>query len=511
MRVRSRSSSLCKRQRRKAMVRPRGRLRARRRRSCAAMARSPQEDRAPAARAHAAKQRPDARARRRRGARAPAAGRGCARRIRPARACRCSSSASATCSASRWRPSACSWASCCMAGWAGGQRRPRASRWRSAGCWAERACWRRPRSSSAAPSCCCARSCRPCGRCVPARVPVRRLTLALAAGMLGAELGPARARRLDLGAPAEPRRHPRRGALRLAHRLVQNVGVDILVVFLLLAGLLLLTGASLAGVIRATGNRPDGHHADGAQPRSPALPPGARRAAAQRPRVPPSSRPSPSRRADRAGHARGGAVARLDEHEESQPARARGRGRRDGLRRRTSRRRQAKRRPRGEDGEERRGDRGRRPRRPRRAHPAGPAARRRSPTTPISSGSCPSGRALLTRSTSEQTRPDTAGQERTAAQPGRGARALRRAGEGDRHRRRPAHHPLRAAPGARHQGRRRSPSSRTTSPTRWRRPTSASWRRSPASRRSASRCPTPSARWSASATSSRSRRRTGRR
>ena len=33
-------------------------------------------------------------------------------------------------------------------------------------------------------------------------------------------------------------------------------------------------------------------------------------------------------------------------------------------------------------------------------------------------------------------------------------------------------------------------SSRTTSPTRWPRPTSASWRRSPASRRSASRSPT---------------------
>ncbi len=49
---------------------------------------------------------------------------------------------------------------------------------------------------------------------------------------------------------------------------------------------------------------------------------------------------------------------------------------------------------------------------------------------------------LLTRSTGEQSRPDTAGQERTRDQPGRGARALRRAGEGDRDRRRAAHHPL---------------------------------------------------------------------
>jgi len=38
-----------------------------------------------------------------------------------------------------------------------------------------------------------------------------------------------------------------------SHRLVQNVGVDILVVFLFLVGVILLTGASLASAIRATG------------------------------------------------------------------------------------------------------------------------------------------------------------------------------------------------------------------------------------------------------------------
>jgi S-DNA-T family DNA segregation ATPase FtsK/SpoIIIE len=38
------------------------------------------------------------------------------------------------------------------------------------------------------------------------------------------------------------------------HRLVQQVGVDILVVFLLVVGLILLTGASLAAVLRATGS-----------------------------------------------------------------------------------------------------------------------------------------------------------------------------------------------------------------------------------------------------------------
>ena len=39
-----------------------------------------------------------------------------------------------------------------------------------------------------------------------------------------------------------------------SHRLVQNVGVDILVIFLFLVGVTLLTGASLASAIRATGN-----------------------------------------------------------------------------------------------------------------------------------------------------------------------------------------------------------------------------------------------------------------
>jgi S-DNA-T family DNA segregation ATPase FtsK/SpoIIIE len=39
-----------------------------------------------------------------------------------------------------------------------------------------------------------------------------------------------------------------------SHRLVQSVGVDILVVFLFLVGVILMTGASLASAIRATGN-----------------------------------------------------------------------------------------------------------------------------------------------------------------------------------------------------------------------------------------------------------------
>jgi S-DNA-T family DNA segregation ATPase FtsK/SpoIIIE len=41
---------------------------------------------------------------------------------------------------------------------------------------------------------------------------------------------------------------------QIAHRLFQDVGVDILVVFLMLTGVILLTGASLASIIRATGS-----------------------------------------------------------------------------------------------------------------------------------------------------------------------------------------------------------------------------------------------------------------
>ncbi len=43
------------------------------------------------------------------------------------------------------------------------------------------------------------------------------------------------------------------GLYQIAHRLVQQLGVDILVIFLFLVGVILLTGASLAGVLKATG------------------------------------------------------------------------------------------------------------------------------------------------------------------------------------------------------------------------------------------------------------------
>ena len=66
----------------------------------------------------------------------------------------------------------------------------------------------------------------------------------------------------------------------------------------------------------------------------------------------------------------------------------------------------------------------------------------------------------------------------------------------------PARHALRAAAGRRARRSRASPRCATTSPTRWPRPRSASSRRSPASRPSASRCRTARRTSSRSATSS---------
>jgi S-DNA-T family DNA segregation ATPase FtsK/SpoIIIE len=101
---------------------------------------------------------------------------------------------------------------------------------------------------------------------MPTRRPLRTgglclfaaVTLALAAGTLGLSNG------TPAGGPASAQWHSDflqthggimgQGLYWAAHRLVQTVGVDILVVFLLVVGVVLLTGASLAVVLRATGN-----------------------------------------------------------------------------------------------------------------------------------------------------------------------------------------------------------------------------------------------------------------
>jgi DNA segregation ATPase FtsK/SpoIIIE, S-DNA-T family len=86
------------------------------------------------------------------------------------------------------------------------------------------------------------------GACVFAAV-----TLALAAGTLGVSAGTPHGAQWSTAFLSA-----RGGAVGqveyvVAHRLVQQVGVDILVVFLLIVGIVLLTGASLASAIRATG------------------------------------------------------------------------------------------------------------------------------------------------------------------------------------------------------------------------------------------------------------------
>ena len=80
------------------------------------------------------------------------------------------------------------------------------------------------------------------------------LTLALSAGMLGLSPSPAG----DGSAFSSSHLQSHGGVVgealyRLAHPLVQGAGVTILVIFLLLVGVVLLTGASIATAIRATG------------------------------------------------------------------------------------------------------------------------------------------------------------------------------------------------------------------------------------------------------------------
>jgi S-DNA-T family DNA segregation ATPase FtsK/SpoIIIE len=80
------------------------------------------------------------------------------------------------------------------------------------------------------------------------------LTLALAAGMLGLSSSPGAVARVWSSTHLQSHGGiVGQGLYELVHRLVQSVGVDILVVFLALAGVILLTGASLAGFLRATG------------------------------------------------------------------------------------------------------------------------------------------------------------------------------------------------------------------------------------------------------------------
>ncbi|HSZ13927.1 MAG TPA: DNA translocase FtsK [Solirubrobacteraceae bacterium] len=84
------------------------------------------------------------------------------------------------------------------------------------------------------------------------------VTLALAAGMLGLSSGePAGSGSAAAWTSAHLQSHggvAGEALYQLTHKLVQDVGVDILAIFLLITGVILLTGASIASVIRATGS-----------------------------------------------------------------------------------------------------------------------------------------------------------------------------------------------------------------------------------------------------------------
>ena len=81
------------------------------------------------------------------------------------------------------------------------------------------------------------------------------VTLALAAGTLGVSSAPGGRSASWSSAFLQSHGGVAGEALYQAtHRLVQSLGVDILVVFLMLVGVILLTGASLAGALRATGS-----------------------------------------------------------------------------------------------------------------------------------------------------------------------------------------------------------------------------------------------------------------
>ena len=285
------------------------------------------------------------------------------------------------------------------------------------------------------------------------------LALGLAAGTLG--LGPRRAHGL-LGRDVvqRPRRVPRRGAVLRDLDACWTIGAHIVALFLFVAGLLLLTGATIAGVVRATAAASSTRRARCAPQAAPASRrkadakdataggtprPDGREPDEERSRT--SSRPSPtdvepivrrrpSSRARRSkalpghlgrrGRRRDLEPTVVDRRAELRPSsrKHRGRARREPVRSPEPRRRGRTGRAAG----------------PRRAGaPLDATAFAAPPRTEHP-------QALQRR----QQRPTPPGRRRPRA-PGRGARALRHRGEGHRHRRRPAHHPLRAAARARRQ------------------------------------------------------------
>jgi DNA segregation ATPase FtsK/SpoIIIE, S-DNA-T family len=252
------------------------------------------------------------------------------------------------------------------------------------------------------------------------------VTLALAAGTIGVSSGPGNAET----AWSSTHLQARGGAFgellyRLAHHLVQDVGVDILVVFLLLVGVILITGASLGGTLRATGSGvvettrmmrslrapAEQHEQDGLQPSDFDLD----AYAATLPGMYPPE-PENGELVVRATHVEGPAqeTAELDAVEPDEDAQGQGEGAAHDLAASASAEDVAaavEQQPEAEEHEEVSGV--------ARTDPSEltPQGRLRSAVTddPEFVWQMPDASKLLTRSSSEQTRPDTAGQAQTAA------------------------------------------------------------------------------------------------
>jgi S-DNA-T family DNA segregation ATPase FtsK/SpoIIIE len=229
------------------------------------------------------------------------------------------------------------------------------------------------------------------------------VTLALAAGTLGLSSGPSTSGQAWSSAHLQSHGGALgEGLYQVSDRLLQGTGVQILVVFLLLAGLILVTGASIASIVRATGHGliDTTRIVRGAARGEP-------RGARREPIEPPE--PDPERLVVRATHVEAPSADWLaDELEEpGEPAEFEVPGERGGS---------PPRRTAGEDDaeekehEELAGV--------ARAEPGEltPQGRLRGVVTddPNFAWTLPDAAGLLTRSSGEQSRPDTAGQERIA-------------------------------------------------------------------------------------------------
>ncbi len=254
------------------------------------------------------------------------------------------------------------------------------------------------------------------------------VTLALAAGMFGLStrergLSPTSARAWGSAYLQGHGGVVGQALYALARRLVENVGVDILVVFLALAGVILLTGASIASVIRATGNgvrdstrvmraqrEKRRWHARG--DRSADAAPSA--AALEASRFTPPE-PDPRALVVRATHVEAPSVEWREGEDAEEPLDADASGRLEGERAAQARRSDEPERAGGE------------PREPEPPPPRGTIAAEDAELTPQGRfreslterpdfrWELPDAGRLLTRSSSEQTRPDTAGQGRIAS------------------------------------------------------------------------------------------------